>query len=48
MSQAIEATSKQADLPNLNYGIHVKNLSCNIHPTIVSNILDHYLRRPDD
>ena len=42
------ATSKQADLPNLNYGIHVKNLSCNIHPTIVSNILDHHLRRPED
>ena len=35
-------------MPNLNYGIHVKNLTCNIHPTIVSNILDHFLRRPDD
>jgi len=40
--------AKQAELPNLNYGIYVKNLTCNIHPTIVSNILDHYLRRPDD
>jgi len=46
--QSEAAASKQADLPNLNYGIHVKNLSCNIHPTIVSNILDHYLRRPED
>ena len=26
----------------------MKNLSCNIHPTIVSNILDHFLRRPED
>ena len=32
----------------MNYGIHVKNLSCNIHPTIVSNVLDHYLRRPEE
>lgn len=23
-------------------------MSCNIHPTIVSNILDHFLRRPED
>jgi hypothetical protein len=46
--QTSEVAAKQADLPNLNFGIHVKNLSCNIHPTIVSNILDHYLRRPDD
>jgi len=39
--------SKQADLPNLNFGIHTRSLNCNIHPTIVSNILDHYLRRPE-
>ena len=43
-----QTASRQADLPNLNFGIHVKNLSCTIHPTIVSNILDHFLRRPDD
>lgn len=35
-------------MPNLNYGINVKNLTCNIHPVIVPNILDHYLRRPED
>ena len=35
-------------MPNLNIGIHVKNLTCTIHPTIVSNILDHELRRPDE
>ena len=43
-----QSANRQADLPNLNFGIHVKNLTCAIHPTIVSNILDHFLRRPDD
>lgn len=39
-------SASQADLPNLNFGLHVKPLSCSIHPSIVSNILDHYMRRP--
>lgn len=45
---AADATQRAQDLPNLNYGIHVKNLQCNIHPTIVPNVLDHFLRRPQD
>ena len=28
--------------------MQVKQLQCSIHPTIVSNILDHYMRRPQD
>ena len=35
-----------SELPNLNFGLQVKQLHCSIHPTIVSNILDHFLRRP--
>jgi hypothetical protein len=34
------------ELPNLNFGMQLKQLQCCIHPTIVSNILDHYMRRP--
>jgi len=45
--QQLEANAKQAELPNLNFGLHVKSLTCSIHPTIVSNILDHYMRRPE-
>ena len=37
-----------ADLPNLNFGLNVKPLHCSLHPTIVPNILDHFLRRPTD
>jgi translation initiation factor 3 subunit F len=36
------------ELPNLNFGMQVKQLQCSIHPTIVSNILDHYMRRPQN
>jgi len=36
------------ELPNLNFGMQLKQLQCVIHPTIVSNILDHYMRRPQD
>lgn len=36
------------ELPNLNFGMQLKQLQCSIHPTIVSNILDHYMRRPQD
>jgi translation initiation factor 3 subunit F len=25
----------------------VKSLTCSVHPTIVSNILDHHMRRPE-
>lgn len=37
----------QANLPNLNLGLHAKHMTCSIHPSIVSNILDHYMRRPE-
>jgi len=36
------------ELPNLNFGMQVKQLQCSIHTTIVSNILDHYMRKPED
>lgn len=36
------------ELPNLNFGLTVKQLQCVIHPTITPNILDHYLRKPED
>lgn len=36
------------ELPNLNFGMQVKQLQCSVHATIVSNILDHYMRRPQD
>jgi len=41
-------TTQFADLPNLNFGLTVKQLNCVIHPTITPNILDHYLRKPED
>lgn len=37
-----------SELPNLNFGLTVKPLHCLIHPTITPNILDHYLRKPED
>jgi hypothetical protein len=37
-----------SDLPNLNFGLTVKQLNCLIHPTIAPNILDHFLRKPED
>lgn len=37
-----------SDLPNLNLGLTVKQLRCVIHPTITPNVLDHYLRKPED
>ena len=39
-------SARLAELQNLNGGLHVKSLHSKIHPTIVSNILDHFLRRP--
>ena len=36
------------ELPNLNFGMQVKQLQCSIQPTIVANILDHHMRRPQD
>ena len=41
-------TTQFSDLPNLNFGLTVKQLNCVIHPTITPNILDHYLRKPED
>jgi hypothetical protein len=41
-------TQSLSDLPNLNFGLTVKHLHCVIHPTITPNILDHYLRKPED
>jgi translation initiation factor 3 subunit F len=37
-----------SDLPNLNFGLSVKQMNCIIHPTITPNVLDHYLRKPED
>ncbi len=36
------------ELPNLNFGLTVKSLHCVIHPNVAPNILDHYLRKPED
>jgi hypothetical protein len=36
----------QSELPNLNFGFYVKQLQCSIQPSVVSIILDHYMRRP--
>jgi hypothetical protein len=41
-------TTQFSELPNLNFGLTVKPLHCLIHPTITPNILDHYLRKPED
>lgn len=41
-------TTQFSELPNLNFGLTVKQLQCIIHSTIVPNILDHYLRKPED
>lgn len=46
-SKQLQANTATADLPNLNNGLYAKPLSCSIHPSIVSNILDHYMRRPE-
>jgi len=43
-----QAANMVLELPNLNSGLSVKSLQCSIHPTIVPNVLDHYLRRPID
>ena len=32
----------------MNFGLTVKPLHCLIHPTIAPNILDHFLRKPED
>ncbi len=32
----------------MNFGLTVKPLHCLIHSTITPNILDHYLRKPED
>ena len=36
------------ELPNLNFGLTVKSLHCLIHPNVAPNILDHFLRKPED
>ena len=41
-------TTQFSELPNLNFGLTVKQLHCVIHPNITPNILDHYLRKPED
>ena len=41
-------TTQFSELPNLNLGLTVKQLQCIIHPTITPNILDHYLRKPEN
>ncbi len=46
--EAFHSMSTLKELPNLNFGLSVKQLHCQIHPSVVPNILDHYLRRPED
>ena len=41
-------TTQFSELPNLNFGLTVKQLHCVIHPNITPNVLDHYLRKPED
>lgn len=41
-------TTQFSELPNLNFGLSVKPLHCLIHPTITPNIIDHFLRKPED
>jgi len=47
-SKQLAAQSAHADLPNLNRGLITKQLNCSIHPSIVSQILDHYMRKPNE
>mmetsp|Transcript_17442 Transcript_17442/g.16647 ORF Transcript_17442/g.16647 Transcript_17442/m.16647 type:complete len:120 (+) Transcript_17442:45-404(+) len=39
--------SQQTYLPNLNFGLTVKQLHCIVYPNITPNVLDHYLRKPE-
>lgn len=41
-------TTQFSELPNLNFGLTVKQLNCQINPTITPNILDHFLRKPEN
>jgi hypothetical protein len=41
-------TTQFSELPNLNFSLAVKPLHCLIHPTITPNIIDHFLRKPED
>jgi len=36
-----------SDLPNLNFGLNVKNLHAQLGPNVIPCILDHYQRRPE-
>ena len=47
-SKQLAAQSATADLPNLNRGLVTKQMHCSIHPSIVSQILDHYMRKPNE
>lgn len=47
-SKQLAASSVHADLPNLNEGLITKARNCTIHPSIVSQILDHYMRKPNE
>jgi len=41
-------TTQFSELPNLNFGLTVKPLHCVIHPPVTPNVLDHFLRKPED
>ena len=47
-SKQSAAQSTTADLPNLNRGLITKQMHCSLHPSIVSQILDHYMRKPNE
>jgi len=40
-------TAQLLELPNLNFGLNLNSLQCKIHPSVVPNVLNHYLRRPE-
>lgn len=33
------------DIPNLNFGLSLTPIKCEVHPVVVTTIIDHYMRR---
>ena len=36
------------EIPNLNFGISLIPMNCEIHPVVVATIIDHFMRRDAD
>lgn len=36
------------DIPNLNFGLSLTPMKCEVHPVVVTTIIDHYMRRKAD